>query len=83
MQNTNTLTAAEAEKVLMADEKILMDLLRINYREKFSENQNLKNYNIAHCLDFYYMDDFLIADAKREMEEQNQQNQQNQQNRPR
>jgi hypothetical protein len=49
-----------------------MDLL-INYREKFNENDILKNYKIGQHIDFYYMDETLInavARQNREVEEQ-------------
>ena len=55
-----------AEETLIADEKILMELTRINYREKFSENPNVKNYILFHHLDFYYMDESLINTAAAE-----------------
>ena len=53
-------TAREEEEALIADEKLLMELSRIVYREKFSDNSNVKNYKIAHHIDFYYMDEDLI-----------------------
>lgn len=49
-----------AEEALIADEKLLMELTRINYREKFSENPNVKNYILFPHIDFYYMDESLI-----------------------
>jgi hypothetical protein len=57
------------EKALIEDEKLLMDLSRIVYREKISENPNVKNYNIAHYSDFYYMDQHLINAAAQQTAE--------------
>ena len=69
MQKIDVQTAEE--KALIEDEKLLMDLSRIVYREKISDNPNVKNYNIAHYSDFYYMDQHLInAAAQQTAEEQ-------------